>query len=73
LSSSLEVGESSRGCDFEGVSDLCFQMLGVFHEGNAKGFWDIISQIDEEQHQESSICTPKFKGSKEVKNLECSI
>jgi hypothetical protein len=27
LSSSLEVGASSRGGDFEGVGDFCFQML----------------------------------------------
>jgi hypothetical protein len=29
LLSSLEVGESSRGGDFEGVGNFCFQMLGV--------------------------------------------
>jgi hypothetical protein len=30
-------------------------------------------KIDGEHRQEFSISTPKFKGSREVKNLECSI
>jgi hypothetical protein len=30
-------------------------------------------KIDGEQRQEFSISTPKFKGSREVNNLECSI
>jgi hypothetical protein len=47
--------------------------LGVSHEGNAKDFWDLMSKIDEEQLQEFSVSTPKFKQSREVKNLECSI
>jgi len=51
LSSSSEVGESSRRGDFEGANDLCFQTLGISHEGNAKGFWDLMSKIDEEQLQ----------------------
>jgi hypothetical protein len=47
LLSSLEVGESSRGGGFEEVDgslgptiDLSFYFytLGVFHEGNVKGF-----------------------------------
>jgi hypothetical protein len=37
FSSSSEVGESSRGGDFEGVGDFCFQMLGISHKGNVKG------------------------------------
>jgi hypothetical protein len=48
LSSSSNVGEPSRGGDFEGVGDFCFQTLGVSHKGNAKGFWDLMSKIDEE-------------------------
>jgi hypothetical protein len=63
------VGEPSRGADFEGVSDLCFQTLGVSHKGNVKGFWDLMSKIDEEQLQEFSISTLKLKGSREMKNL----
>jgi hypothetical protein len=73
LSSSSEVGGPSRGGDFEGIGDFCFQTQGVSHEGNAKGFWDLMSKIDEEQLQEFLVSTPKFKGSREVKNLECSI
>jgi hypothetical protein len=73
LSCSSEVGEFSRGGDFEGVGDFCFQILGVSHKGNAKGFWDLMSKIDEEHLQEFSISTPKCNGRREVKNLECSI
>jgi hypothetical protein len=36
-----------------------------------KGFWDLMTQVDEEQRQETLVPTPKLKG--EVKNLECSI
>jgi len=32
-----------------------------------------MAQIDQEQRQEFSVSTSKFKGSREVKNLECSI
>jgi hypothetical protein len=53
------VGESSRGGDFEGVSDFCFQTLGVSHEGNAKGFSDLMCKIDEEQLQKFSISSLK--------------
>jgi hypothetical protein len=67
------VGESSREGDFEGVGDFSFQTLGISHEGNVKGFRDFMSQIDEEQRQESSISTSKFRRSRDVKNLECSI
>jgi hypothetical protein len=82
LSSSLEVGESSREDVFEGVGGslgaaidvrLCFHTLGVSHEGNVKGFLELLAHVDEEQRQEVSISTPKFKGSREVKNLDCSI
>jgi hypothetical protein len=38
LSSSSEVGESSRGGDLEGVTDFCFQTLGVSYEEIAMGF-----------------------------------
>jgi hypothetical protein len=47
LSSSLEVGESLRGCDFKGVDGspkavldvrFYFHTLGVSHEGNVKRF-----------------------------------
>jgi hypothetical protein len=38
-----------------------------------KGFLDFMAQIDVEQRQEASVSTSKFRGSREVKNLECSI
>jgi hypothetical protein len=37
LPSSSEVGEPSRGADFEGVSDLCFQTLGVLPQRKCEG------------------------------------
>jgi hypothetical protein len=82
LLSFSEVGESSRGGGFEeiggppgAVIDLsfCFQTLEVSHEGNVKGFLDFMAQIDVEQRQEAPVSTSKFKGSREVKNLECLI
>jgi hypothetical protein len=77
-----EVGESSRGGGFkeiggppEAVIDLSFffQTLGVSHEGNVKDFLDFMAQVDVEQCQEAPVSTSKFKGSCEVKNLECRI
>jgi hypothetical protein len=38
-----------------------------------KGFLDFMDQIDAEQRQEAPVSTSKFKGSHEVKNLECTI
>jgi hypothetical protein len=82
LLSFSEVGESLRGCGFEEVGDFsgvaidlsfCFQTMGVSHEGNVKGFLDLMAQVDVEQCQEASVSTSKFKGSCEVKNLECTI
>jgi hypothetical protein len=37
------------------------------------GFLDLLAQIDVAQHQEVSVSIPKFKESREVKNLECLI
>jgi hypothetical protein len=82
LSSSLEVCESSRGGDFKGVGGspvavidvkLCFHTLGVSHEGNVNDFLELLAQVDEELRQEVSVSTPKFKGSRGMKNSECSI
>jgi hypothetical protein len=78
----LKVGDSSRGGGFEEIGgplgatidlSLCFQTLGVSHEGNVKGFLDFMAQVDAEQRQEAPVSTFKFKGSREVKNLECTI
>jgi hypothetical protein len=43
---------------------LCFHTLGVSHEGNVKGFFNLLAQVDEAQRQEISVSTPKFKGSR---------
>jgi hypothetical protein len=80
LLSSSEVGEFSREGDFEGVGgslgatinvSFYFQTLGVSHEGNVKGFLDLMPQVDEEQRLEAPVSNSKFKRSREVKNLEC--
>jgi len=47
--------------------------LGVSHEGNVKGFVDFMTLIDAEHRLEAPVSSYKFKGSREVKNLECSI
>jgi hypothetical protein len=77
-----EVSESSRGGGFEEIGgppeaaidlNLCFNTLGVSHKGTVKGFLDFMTLIDEEHRLEAPISSYKFKGSREVKNLECSI
>jgi hypothetical protein len=82
LMSSSKVGKSSRGGGFEEIGDppgaaidLSFSVnsLGVSHEGNVKGFLDFMTLIDAEHRLEASVSASKFKGSHEVKNLECSI
>jgi hypothetical protein len=65
LMSFSEVGKSSRG---GGVNTL-----GVSHEGNVNGFLDFMTLIDAEHRLEALVSASKFKGSREVKNLECSI
>jgi hypothetical protein len=44
-----------------------------FPEGNVKGFLDFMAQIDAEQRQGPPVSTSKFKGSREVENLEYTI
>jgi hypothetical protein len=82
LMSFSEVGKSSRGGGFEEIGDpseaaidlsFCVNTLGISHEGNVKGFLDFMTLIDAEHRLEASISASKFKGSREVKNLECSI
>jgi hypothetical protein len=82
LLSFSEVGNSSRGSGFEAIGDphgaaidlsFCVNTLGVSHEGNVKGFLDFMTRIDAEHRLEASVSSSKFKGSREVKNLECSI
>jgi hypothetical protein len=78
----VEVGESLR----EGVSEevvgspgamfdaaLCLQTVGIFFEGNVKGFLDVMTQVVEGQHLEVLVSTPKVKGNRELHNLECDI
>jgi hypothetical protein len=78
----LEEGEPSRGDgleEFDGPPreaidlNFCIQTLGISHEGNVKAFLDFMALIDEEHRREAPISYSKFKGSREVKNLECSI
>jgi hypothetical protein len=38
-----------------------------------KGFLDFMAQVTVEQRQEAPVSTSKFKRSREVKNLECTI
>jgi hypothetical protein len=38
-----------------------------------EGFLDFMTSIDAEHRIEASVSSSKFKGSREVKNLECSI
>jgi hypothetical protein len=77
-----EVGKSSQGRGFEEIGDppgaaidfnFCVNTLGVSHEGNVKGFVDFMTLIDAEHRLEALVSSSKFKGSREVKNLECSI
>jgi hypothetical protein len=78
----LEVGESSRGGCFEEIGgppgatidlSFCFNTLGVSHEGNVNGFLDFMTLIDAKHRLEALVSSSKFKGSREAKNLECSI
>jgi hypothetical protein len=55
------------------IFSFYFQTLGVSHEGNVKDFLDFMALIDEEHRREAPVSTSKFKGSREVKNLKCSI
>jgi hypothetical protein len=76
------VGESSRG----GVSEeavgssgagfdamLCLQAIGISFEGNVNGFLDVMAQVVEGQSLEVPVFTPKFKGNREIPNLESNI
>jgi hypothetical protein len=77
-----EVGESSRGGGFEEIGgpleaaiDLSFYFntLGVSHKGNVKGFLYFMTIIDAKHRLDAHVSSPKFKGSRKMKNLECSI
>jgi hypothetical protein len=76
------VDDSSRGGGLKELGgppgaaidlSLCFQTLGVSHEGNEKDFLDFMALFDAEHHLEAPVSTLKFKGCREVKNLECTI
>jgi hypothetical protein len=77
-----EVSESLRGGGFEEIGgppeaaidlNFCCNTLGVSHEGNVNGFLDFMTLIDGGHCLEAPDSSYKFKGSREVKNLECSI
>jgi hypothetical protein len=76
------VGESSRGGGLEELGgppmvaidlSLCFQALGVSHEGNEKDILDFMALFNAEHRLEDPVSIPKFKRSREVKNLDCTI
>jgi hypothetical protein len=76
------VDDSSRGGSLDKLGgspgtaidlSLCFQTLGVSHEGNEKAFLDFMALIYAKHRLEAPVPTPKFKGCREVKNLECTI
>lgn len=52
---------------------LSFQTLGVSHKGNEKDFLDFMALFDAEHRLEAPVSTLKFKGCREVKNLEYTI
>jgi hypothetical protein len=83
-----EIGESLQGGDlngagvgeknemgvigyFEAMQDAksCYHTMGISYGGDEKCFLDLLTLIDEGQ----CISAPKPKGSRQVKNLECSI
>jgi len=47
--------------------------MGISFKGDEKSFLEFLTLINEGQCQEGLASLPKPKGSKEVKNLECSI
>jgi hypothetical protein len=53
--------------------NFCCNTLGVSHEGNVKSFVEFMTLIDAKHHLEALVSSYKFKKSREVKNLECSI
>jgi hypothetical protein len=78
----LEVGESSRGdVSIEAVGSsgavfdatLCLQVVEISFDGNVKGFLDVMAQVVEGQRLEVQIFIPKFKGKRELQNLDCNI
>jgi hypothetical protein len=72
------VGVSLSGGDFVGavispVATLCLQVAGISFEGDMMGFLNLMAQVDKGQRHEIPDSTPKLKGRRELKNLECSI
>jgi hypothetical protein len=51
----------------------CYHTMGISFEGGEKGFLDLLTLSNEGQCQEDPASVPKPKGSRDVKNLECSI
>jgi len=52
---------------------LCLQVVEISFDGNVKGFLDVMAQVVEGQRLEVQIFIPKFKGKRELQNLECNI
>jgi hypothetical protein len=51
----------------------CYHTMRISFKGDENGFLDFLTLIDKGQCQEDPDSVPKLKGSREVKNLECSI
>jgi hypothetical protein len=81
LSSSYELGGSSCGDDFVGAifspeAVLFLQAMGISFEGNTMRFLNPLAQVDQGMRHEVPNPippSPKLIGSRELKNLECSI
>jgi hypothetical protein len=55
---------------------LFLQAMGISFEGNTIGFLNLLAQVDQGlRHEVPNPIppSPKLKGSRELKNLECSI
>jgi hypothetical protein len=50
-----------------------YPTMGISFEGDEKGFLDFLTLIVEGQCQQDPAFVPKPKGTRDVKNLECSI
>jgi hypothetical protein len=52
------------------VARSCFRTMEISFMGSEEGFMDFLTLVDEGQNV---VSTPKKKGNRKVKNLECSI
>jgi hypothetical protein len=61
------------------MAALCLQAAGISFEGNTMKFLNLMAKVDKGKRHEvpdptpNLKGTPKFKGRRELKNLECFI